>query len=278
MAKRGRNSQVRDVPPVVACSRAKSINSLSHSARFARLFSRFQGRTAAGKTAPLRCAVSSPATVLYLKRTLVDVEDAAMNWELWILPVIGAAIGYATNVVAIKMLFRPRRPLRIRGTPIVIQGLLPKRKKELAANVARVVQDELLPLAKVESLLADGGYKEEVLELLVSHVERRAAANLPTFLPSSMKDGIADYAGDVVRREARPFLDTLYAQISKKLENDFVIGEMVEKQMDALDLEHLERLVLQLAKEELKHIELLGAVLGLLIGLAQMAFLQLKLF
>ncbi|MBI2451985.1 DUF445 family protein [Candidatus Pacearchaeota archaeon] len=48
-----------------------------------------------------------------------------------ILPLTGAIIGYVTNWVAIKMLFWPRK--KIFG----IQGLVPKRKEEIAARIGK---------------------------------------------------------------------------------------------------------------------------------------------
>ncbi|HCX79706.1 MAG TPA: DUF445 domain-containing protein, partial [Firmicutes bacterium] len=58
-------------------------------------------------------------------------------------PLLGGAIGWVTNYLAIKFLFRPRKPWRI--GPLVIQGVIPRRRKDLAAAVGQVVATELLP-------------------------------------------------------------------------------------------------------------------------------------
>ncbi|HEX3134039.1 MAG TPA: DUF445 family protein, partial [Planctomycetota bacterium] len=63
-----------------------------------------------------------------------------MDWVPWVmLPTVGGAIGWATNWVAIKMLFHPRKPT------MGMQGLLPKRQQELATSVGDVVGNELVP-------------------------------------------------------------------------------------------------------------------------------------
>ena len=36
-----------------------------------------------------------------------------MNYVLFIRPLIGSAIGYVTNWIAVKMLFRPLKPIKI---------------------------------------------------------------------------------------------------------------------------------------------------------------------
>ncbi|HCR36914.1 MAG TPA: DUF445 domain-containing protein, partial [Opitutae bacterium] len=59
----------------------------------------------------------------------------------WI-PIVTALIGWGTNWVAIRMLFEPKKPFSIFG--LNIQGLVPKRQRELASKTAEVVDREIL--------------------------------------------------------------------------------------------------------------------------------------
>ncbi|MDR0410455.1 MAG: DUF445 family protein [Treponema sp.] len=65
---------------------------------------------------------------------------------LWLMPpIIGAAIGYITNAIAIKMLFRPLEEVhlgkwRLPFTP----GILPRQRRQLAQSIGRMVERELL--------------------------------------------------------------------------------------------------------------------------------------
>ena len=63
-------------------------------------------------------------------------------WLIILLPLVGAIIGWCTNWLAVKMIFRPRKPIGLPG--IRLMGLLPRRREELAENVARTVEKELL--------------------------------------------------------------------------------------------------------------------------------------
>ena len=54
---------------------------------------------------------------------------------------LGAFIGYFTNALAIKALFRPLRP---RWYSLGWQGVIPKNRARLADNMARVVGEDLL--------------------------------------------------------------------------------------------------------------------------------------
>ena len=67
-----------------------------------------------------------------------------MNIQFLIGPVIGLIIGYVTNNIAIKMLFRPLKPVYIgkRRVPFT-PGLIPKEKERIAKTIGGVVSTEL---------------------------------------------------------------------------------------------------------------------------------------
>jgi len=64
----------------------------------------------------------------------------------WIIPpLIGAIIGYFTNWLAIKMLFRPYREIRIGGIKVPFTpGILPRERERLAESLGNTVAQELL--------------------------------------------------------------------------------------------------------------------------------------
>jgi uncharacterized membrane protein YheB (UPF0754 family) len=64
----------------------------------------------------------------------------------WIMPiVVGAVIGLFTNWLAIVMLFRPHRPLKLFGMRMPFTpGLIPRRHADLADKLGEVVENDLL--------------------------------------------------------------------------------------------------------------------------------------
>ena len=73
----------------------------------------------------------------------------------WILPpLLGAIIGYVTNRIAIKMLFRPLNPKRLFGVRVPLTpGVIPRNRYDLARTIARMVSEQLLsPQALREQL------------------------------------------------------------------------------------------------------------------------------
>ena len=67
--------------------------------------------------------------------------------QLLVMILISGAIGWITNWVAIKMLFRPHKEINF-GL-FKIQGLIPKRKAEIGNGIENVIQNELISIKDV---------------------------------------------------------------------------------------------------------------------------------
>jgi uncharacterized membrane protein YheB (UPF0754 family) len=88
----------------------------------------------------------------------------------WLVPpLIGALIGYITNAIAIKMLFRPLREIRIfagkRGRGLRLPftpGILPRERRKLAASIGAMVERELLTPEIVRDRLRRAAVRESV--------------------------------------------------------------------------------------------------------------------
>ena len=87
--------------------------------------------------------------------------------ELLIPPSVGAVIGYFTNYVAIKMLFRPRRAYHILGRRIPFTpGLIPSKRGKLAEAIAKVVKENLLTEESVRRRLNEENVRRSIGELV----------------------------------------------------------------------------------------------------------------
>lgn len=85
-----------------------------------------------------------------------------MNLEFFIGPIVGGVIGYITNGIAIKMLFRPLKPLYLLGKPIPFtQGIIPKERERIARSIGEVVARELINQTTLkDSLLSQEMYSK----------------------------------------------------------------------------------------------------------------------
>lgn len=80
-----------------------------------------------------------------------------MNINLLAGPIIGGVIGYFTNYIAVKMLFRPLKPIKIGNYTLPFTpGIIPKGRKRLGVAIGNAVGQNLLtPEALKESLLSE---------------------------------------------------------------------------------------------------------------------------
>lgn len=193
-------------------------------------------------------------------------------WELVFLPFMGALIGWLTNMVAIRMLFRPRAPLKLPLLPWTLQGLLPKRRRELARSAADTVDKDLLPMDEIVRRVEEMGYEQHLVTEIARHVDRRLETSLPRWIPTPVRSAARDYVREVVENESRTLIIRISESTLERMKQDAHLGSLVEDKINSLDLADLEQLILGLARQELKHIEYLGALLGGMVGVIQAVF------
>lgn len=197
-----------------------------------------------------------------------------MNTELFIklllIVGIGAGIGWVTNYVAIKMLFRPYKEINL-GL-FKIQGLLPKRKHEIGESIAEVIQTELVSLQEILKSL-DGEKLEKEMSAVIDRIleeklQSEITKNFPMlamFLSSDMLEKIKG----VIKNSILENKDNIVGMFSNYLKENVDFKGIIVKNVDAFSLEKLEEVTYTLAEREFKHIEVIGAILGAIIGFVQ---------
>ena len=199
-----------------------------------------------------------------------------MDTRLVIMPVVGGLIGWFTNYLAVKMLFRPRRPMGLPG--LKVQGLVPRRLSELARSVGEVVEREFISHDDVHKALSD----PEFLQSLRPHLEEQVDAFLSRRVVRSNVWLRIAFSTDAVMRLKKRVVDELVASlpemvegITANLQDRLHFGELVRSKIEAFELDRLEETVTKVAARELKAIEVFGGVIGFAIGLVQAGILML---
>ncbi|KHO62871.1 MULTISPECIES: DUF445 domain-containing protein [Thermoanaerobacter] len=185
---------------------------------------------------------------------------------------VGAAIGWFTNFVAVKMLFKPLKPIKILG--IEVQGLIPKRKYEIAKSVGEIVEKELLSFNDLWDKLLTEENRKFLLSNLDLKVKEVTENKLPSFLPKAIKEMISNYIGDIINREVEVFLNFPPNEVVEIISKKLKISEIVEEKIKSFKLEKLEDVVIKIAHSELYMIEIMGGVLGFFIGVLQAIVIQ----
>ena len=196
-----------------------------------------------------------------------------MNLELILLPIVAALIGWGTNVIAIRMLFRPRKPIRILGFELL--GVLPKRRLEIARSIGEVLQDDLLPMDELIAAVNTEETRTRVAGIIANNLAAKIHRFLPRFLLEHAEEKIRYYLEDMVNSEIESLFAQLGDSLSQELQEQRLLSKFVEDKIASFDLIYLEELVLKVAKNELRYIELFGAILGFLIGFIQVALVSL---
>jgi uncharacterized membrane protein YheB (UPF0754 family) len=184
----------------------------------------------------------------------------------WILfPLIGAVIGYFTNYLAVKMIFRPRSPV------LGVQGLIPRRRADLAKSIGETVSTHLItqedlmkafPMEEMEEGFTEllGEKVDEFINTKFMALNPMIAAFLTDDLRKKIRDGVIEQMQDILPE----MKDKLLAGVA-----EMDTSKLVAEKIEGFDVRQLEDIILELCRNELRAIEILGGVLGGLIGLLQ---------
>jgi uncharacterized membrane protein YheB (UPF0754 family) len=106
---------------------------------------------------------------------------------IWLVPpLMGAIIGYVTNALAIKMLFRPLNEVRLGGMRLPFTpGILPRRRHELADSIGRMVERELLTADIIRERLARDDVRETTKRSIASYTEKLLNTPIGNFIAAT---------------------------------------------------------------------------------------------
>ena len=114
-------------------------------------------------------------------------------------PVIGAVIGYFTNYIAVKMLFRPLKPVKIGGRTLPFtRGSFQKGSPDWQKALGKAVGEKLLTREDLRKMLLSGEVKDRILDGVVKGIQevQHSQDSLETFLEQYMTvERLRSYAG-----------------------------------------------------------------------------------
>jgi uncharacterized membrane protein YheB (UPF0754 family) len=194
-----------------------------------------------------------------------------MQYQLIFIPVISALIGYITNVVAIKMLFYPRKPLNL--IFFKLQGLLPKRKAEIARSLGELVENQLLSVDDIFDKINTTVVQDKLVETIAGLVRDKLNSIVPHIIPARITQLLADSIEKILRQEAPGIIIQVINSERSYITTEIKVKKIVEDKVNQFDLDQLENLIKGVSSTELRFIEVLGGILGLIIGIFQVLIL-----
>ena len=190
--------------------------------------------------------------------------------QLLVMVLISGAIGWITNWVAIKMLFRPHKEINF-GL-FKIQGLIPKRKAEIGTGIASIIQNELISVKDVISNIDREEFSKRLNKLiddvLDKNLKKKVKEKFP-LLQMFFTDKVAKDVGNTIKDIVMENQEKIFEIFSNYAEENIDFEVIISNKISNFSLDKLEEIITLLANKELKHIEVIGAILGMLIGAVQ---------
>lgn len=189
----------------------------------------------------------------------------------WVLPAFGAAVGWATNWIALNLIFRPLHPRRI--GPFTLHGLFLRRQPEVAAVWCRIVTREIVTARNLMRALLFGPRAERVHAVIRRHlrplVDEAVEGLRPVAQAAVGLEGYAELRETVgekaVEVSPEPFDDPFFNEARAR-----VVERLLRERMEGLPSEEFQDLLRPCFQEDEWKLILLGGVLGLAAGLAQL--------
>jgi len=192
----------------------------------------------------------------------------------WLLPLGGLFIGYATNWLAIKLIFHPLHPRRILFWKV--HGIFLKRQKEVSAEYGKIVAHEILNAKNIYENLLYGKASDKLVSIIQEHVQKAidtTAGQSKEFIKliaGEKKYGtIKNLACSGVMEDLRVTVSHLYGYTEEALDMENTLRD----RMASLPYEDFQGFLRPVFQEDEFKLILVGGILGCMAG-----FIQLLLF
>ncbi|MBQ9853214.1 MAG: DUF445 family protein [Ruminiclostridium sp.] len=141
-----------------------------------------------------------------------------------------ALVGYCTNYIAIKMLFRPRKELRIGSWRVPFTpGVIPKNQPRIAAAVGKAVSGTLLTQEDMAARLTQAGLKEKLADSIQDAITEQSAP-LSDLLPGDgeVTEEISQVVGGKILESLKKVdMNALVAEVAQTSFGDLFNSPMI---------------------------------------------------
>lgn len=192
----------------------------------------------------------------------------------WVLPGFGLVVGYATNWIALNLIFRPIEPVKV--GPVVVHGRMLRRQDEIAAEFSEIVTREVLTVRNFVHELLNGPRADRTEALIREHIEPIVDEAVGIARPAvELTVGSEGYAA--IKRQ----LSSRALELSESAFDDPVFNaeraRVIEREMAArmrqLPPPEFQDLLRPAFKEDEMKLILVGAALGGVAGTLQLVLI-----
>lgn len=193
----------------------------------------------------------------------------------WTVPVVGVIVGYYTNWLALKMIFRPLREKKILGL-VKYQGLFLKRQKEVSKEYAHLVAKKILSPHQVLENFIYGKAAESFFGVIQSNVIK-ALAKMEGFAQPILSFAVGsekyDQLKSLIVKRMNEAVPKYASQVEGYLGEAMDLEKTLYERLSNLPPEEFEELLRTAFQEDEWILILVGSALGFAVGLIQMLFI-----
>jgi uncharacterized membrane protein YheB (UPF0754 family) len=188
----------------------------------------------------------------------------------WILPLFGILVGYFTNYLALKLIFRPLNPIKM--GKINIQGMFIKRQVEVATEYSKIVSSKILTIENIFEYIIRGPSSAKLEKIVQGQIEytiNETAGILRSIVEISTGSKLFIHIRNIACFRFMQELPMNIRHVFGYAENALDLEHILRKKMIGLPPIEFEAFLRPVFKEDETTLIIIGAVLGGLAGLLQ---------
>ena len=151
-------------------------------------------------------------------------------------------------------------------------GIFPKRQKIFAEKLGKMISIEFLSFEDIEQKIANPQNLEKLMPMIEAHVDNFLKNKLSDEMPF-LSLFIGDKTIQSLKKTFMQELETLFPQIMKTyaghLQEELDLEKIVIEKVSAFSTDKLEDILYQIMSKEFRFVEILGGVIGFIIGIVQ---------
>jgi uncharacterized membrane protein YheB (UPF0754 family) len=171
--------------------------------------------------------------------------------QIALLIFFATAHGYAGAWLAVRMLFRPRKPFKVLGITLFPQGMIPRHRERLANAIGKAVGEELVSHDTImEELLGKDFLRKKIRGAVDSYSEEFLSQSYPSLieaLPANLRAPVLDAITSLQFKVATHIEGVLKSEESLETIRSFVerrVDEVLSRRVsEVVDDESFEKIV-----------------------------------
>jgi uncharacterized membrane protein YheB (UPF0754 family) len=168
------------------------------------------------------------------------------------------------------MLFHPKEPKKILG--ITFHGIFPKRQRQFAEKLGILVSTELISFKEIEEKIVNPENIQKIMPLVETRIDEFLRSKLGEAFPMIsmfIGENTINKLKDVFMKELETIFPDLIGSYMKDLESQLDLNKIVTEKVYGFSSDKMETILNQIMSKEFRFVEVIGGVLGFIIGIFQ---------